>query len=137
MFRQLFCAHNAAELDELLHANPIYRRPERRPERRNVSTAQRSPSNYSAVNPLLSSSSAANIGKYDYLINKPGHFLAINNQNVDSSIGQTQASYNDNMSPIIWTLFFFLCYFRFISQRLRSFSDYSKKTFLFVNVKTF
>lgn len=108
MFRQLFCAHNAAELDELLHANPIYRRPERIPERRNVSTAQRSPSNFSAVNPLLSSSSAANIGKYDYLINKSGHFLAINNQNVDSaSIGQAQASvsYSDNFSPILWTLF--------------------------------
>ncbi|RNA04993.1 natural resistance-associated macrophage 2-like [Brachionus plicatilis] len=29
-FRRIFCQHNAYEIDELLHRNPIYRRPERR-----------------------------------------------------------------------------------------------------------
>jgi hypothetical protein len=97
MFRQLFCAHNAAELDELLHANPIYRKPERR-----TITTQRSPSNYSAINPLVSSSNL-NIGKYDYLINRPEHFLSIN-PNIDSAsiaVATTSASYKENLSPII------------------------------------
>ena len=29
MFRRLFCTYNAEEIDALLHANPIYRRPEK------------------------------------------------------------------------------------------------------------
>lgn len=99
IFRTIFSPHNAAELDELLHANPIYRRPERRPI-----SAQRSPSNYSAINPLLSASQGNIQGKVNpltYLINKPSGFLTVNTQNLDQNYDAPTSSYNDNLSPII------------------------------------
>lgn len=101
IFRTIFCAHNAAELDELLHTNPTYRRPI---QSQRVVIPQRSPSNYSTINPLASCSQnnlTPRINPLNYLINKPANFLTAANANLDQSFEPATSSYNDDLSPII------------------------------------
>lgn len=96
-FRTIFCAHNAAELDELLHVNPIYRRPSRRQVQ-----PQRSPCSYSTIRPDQSSHNSVN--PLSYLINKPANFLTATSS---SYIGQSfeppvgSQYLNEDSSPII------------------------------------
>ncbi len=109
LFRTIFCAHNASELDELLHTNPTYRRPIiQAPQHRNN---QRPNLNYSTINPLSSASQlgqqGSRINPLDYLINKPTGFLDINAEasKLGRSFEPPSSSYNQinsyNSSPII------------------------------------
>lgn len=90
-FRTLFCAHNAAELDELLHVNPIYRRPYRRQVQ-----PQHSTSSYSTINPDQTNNT--NVNPLSYLINKPTNFLTAANS---SFLSQGSSYMNEDSSPII------------------------------------
>lgn len=61
LFRRVFCQYNAYELDELLHTNPIYRRPERRRQLFNNNQSVNQVINPNLVNhaSVLSQTSAA------------------------------------------------------------------------------
>ena len=89
-FRSLFCQYNAEELDELLHTDPIYRRPERI---RSIQTSQSS-AGYSSFSPLLSESAS---NPQDDSQTKPKSvfgFLSRKNKNVSNRLIQNDQAQN-------------------------------------------